>query len=407
ERARAAVPTADLTLDDIPFLLETFDNALSALSGEPGSEVGDIHVLGRALTPSVDCGLLIVNRAGRILALNQQGSELLGIEASVQGQDYDRALANRPELVSLIAAHLGSADDESQEELELELPDGPLTLGIAAHELRRPGRDPQGLLFLFADRTQVRHREEQDRLSRSLAQMGELTAGIAHEMRNSLTSLRGFLSLAERRASGDELREELGEMRREADHLQRILDDFLSFARPGSVRMSEVRLETVVERAAADPHLGAVGVVLESPHRDDEGPRIWGDEQLLERAVRNLLHNAVDAQAEAGRTSERPRVEIAYDEGGVILRVSDRGPGVAAEMEDKIFVPFSTHKPTGVGLGLALARRIVELHGGSLELTNREGGGATATLSFPRSSRVDVGSSKAPSAAPTATYRKD
>ena len=391
ERARAAVPGSDdAAVDDIPFLLETFDNALSALGGQPEAEFGDIHVLGRALTPSVDCGLLLVSTQGRVLALNSLGSELLGVEGTAQGLDYDSALSTRPEIVGLVAATLAGGEPGAATELEVRLDDRTVTLGIAVHELRRQGREPQGFLFLFADRTAMRHREEQERLSHNLAQMGELTAGIAHEMRNSLTSLRGFLSLAEKRASGAQLQEELEEMRHEADQLKRILEDFLSFARPGSVRMSQVRLESVVRRAASD--LSVEGKMkLVSRKLNDDGPRIWGDEQLLERAIRNLLQNALDAQDEAGVEDSPVEVYIAYLDDGARLTVEDRGTGVDPDMRDRLFVPFSTHKPTGVGLGLALTRQIVELHGATLDLEDRDGAGARALIRFPGSSLVRDG----------------
>jgi signal transduction histidine kinase len=392
ERARAAVPTAAVELDDIPFLLETFDEALGALTSQPagGDAPDDMHLLGRALTPAVDCGLLLVDPEGRVLALNQLGAQLLALPGpATPGDDYTETFKAVPELLALVARVLTGGLTPAPSELTLERDGESRTLGLAVHELRREGREPQGLLFLFADRTELRRREERERLSRSLAQMGELTAGIAHELRNSLTSLRGYLTLAQKRAGHDEtLSGDLAEMRHEADHVQRILDDFLSFARPGSVRLERLQLEAIVDRAAADASLAGKQVRLSSNAEAHDPPQIWGDPLLLERALRNLLQNAAEAEQEAGHQAEAIEVAIEYESTGVVLQVDDRGPGVDPSMSGKLFVPFSTNKAQGVGLGLALARRILELHHASLELSDRAEGGARARIRFPATSLV-------------------
>ena len=110
---------------------------------------------------------------------------------------------------------------------------------------------------------------------------------------------------------------------------------------------------------------------------------MWGDEQLLERALRNLLQNAADAEEEAGRASRSLIVRIDLAESAPTIIVDDQGTGLHPEIEQRLFVPFSSHKRQGIGLGLALARRILDLHGATLELENRDGGGARAIIRFP------------------------
>ena len=115
---------------------------------------------------------------------------------------------------------------------------------------------------------------------------------------------------------------------------------------------------------------------------------MWGDEQLLERALRNLLQNAADAEEEAGRASNSLSVRIDLNESAATVIVDDRGTGLHPEIKERLFVPFSSHKKQGIGLGLALARRILDLHGATLELENRDAGGARAIVRFPASSLV-------------------
>ncbi|MEO8093845.1 MAG: ATP-binding protein, partial [Pseudolysinimonas sp.] len=228
--------------------------------------------------------------------------------------------------------------------------------------------------------TDVRRRDEENRLAESLARIGELAAGVAHELRNSLATIRGYLTLIERRPEEETITDYLGEMRHEADHLQRVLEDFLAFARPGSTRLEEVDLQAVVRRAVTDPALGgaAIALRLEVPG----GALLQGDPQLLERAVRNLLHNAV--QAEAFSPSEsRVEARVRRTAEGLELEIADRGPGVPLTVREHLFNPFVSGRPGGVGLGLALAHRIVDLHGGRIRLDERIGGGTTARVIFP------------------------
>jgi signal transduction histidine kinase len=193
----------------------------------------------------------------------------------------------------------------------------------------------------------------------------------------------------------------LEEMRREADHLQRVLEDFLAFARPGSARVEEIALSVVAERAAADPALGDARVTVSTA----AAPVLRADPQLLERAVRNLLRNAVEAQRGAGagdRAADHGAVEVSVAplaDGGCELVVADRGSGVPEEIEERLFHPFVTGRAGGVGLGLALAHRIVSLHGGGLRLEPRPGGGTRAVMSFP-ADRIVTEGNKPPGGAP-------
>jgi signal transduction histidine kinase len=411
ERARAAVPADEpIEADEIPFLLDTFDRALAALSRDHESQDDDINLLGRTLTPSLDCGLLLLSPQGRVLALNAMGRSLLGVEEPIAGQTYDELLGGCPEVEAVLARALAGQKVDPRTEVTVPGPgaaggaDGagvaapgrpqPRSLGLTVHELRRESLEVRGYLVLFADTTDVQRRAEQRRLSESLAHMGELTAGIAHEMRNSLTSLRGYLTRAEKQTAESPLRHDLDEIRHEADHLKRILDDFLSFAQPGSVRMAEVSLERVVRRAASDLEMAGKSVVIQSSELDSKRAirRVWGDEQLLERALRNLLQNAADAEEEAGRASRSLVVRIDLAETAPTIVVEDQGTGLHPEIEERLFVPFSSHKRQGIGLGLALARRILDLHGATLELENRDEGGARARIRFPVSSVVGASS---------------
>jgi signal transduction histidine kinase len=399
-RARQMGAEQEAGEGEIEFLVSTFERAMTSLAGrssdlEARRAEDDIAALERTLSSSFQSGLLLLDRAGAVLSLNPVAAGLLGIEPPASGTPLAEALAEQPELRDLLAPAVAEQTAPRREELTIRAGGETRSLGLTVHPLRRDDGGVRGWLVLFADLTEVQRRAGESRLAESLARLGEMAGGVAHELRNSLATLRGYLTLIERRPDEESIADYLAEIRREADHLERVLQDFLAFARPGTARLQEVDLAELARRAAADPSLAGMEVRV---HPSVQA-RLRGDAQLLERALRNLLHNAVQAQSEAGR--EGP-IEVGIDpvDGGVELAVEDRGPGLSEEVRERLFHPFATGRRGGVGLGLALAHRIMTLHGGRIRLEDRPGGGTRALLFFPRDTIVTEGS---PSAVPQAS----
>jgi signal transduction histidine kinase len=372
--------------DEVALLRRTLERAfanLSAAAAEPAEGGGedDIAALRRTLATSLESGVLLLDRAGAVVALNPVGAELLGVAPPAAGtvRPLGETFSGFPELAALLADAVAGSHGVRRHELAVDAPAGRRTLGITVHLLRRDDGGVRGHLVLFADLTESQRQAREEQLAESLAGLGELAAGVAHELRNSLATLRGYLTLIERSPDEESIADYLGEIRRETDHLQRVLEDFLAFARPETARPEPVDLAALARRAAADPALGEIELRI----RDDSDgrARLDGDPQLLERAIRNLLHNAVEAEREAGRSGP---VEITLGAGreGAELTVEDRGPGVPPAVRERLFHPFATGRAGGVGLGLALAHRIVTLHGGSLRLEDRDGGGTRAVVAF-------------------------
>jgi signal transduction histidine kinase len=383
--------------DEVEFLLGAFEQALASLAGRDARRAeDDIAALERTLAPSLQSALLLLDREGCVLALNAVGADLLGIAPPAPGTQLAEVLAGQPELRELLAGAVASGSAPSRAECEVRSGRGEvLTVGLTVHPLRRDDGGTRGYLILFADLTEVRKRAEESRIAESLARLGEMAGGVAHELRNSLATLSGYLTLIERRPDEESIADYLAEIRHEAGHLERVLDDFLSFARPGTVRRGELSLDRLLRRAAADPSLAGIEVRVEG----DPAGEIWlrGDPQLLERAVRNLLHNAAEAEREAGRSGP-VHAAVALQDDGAVVAIEDRGPGMPPEIRERLFHPFATGRRGGVGLGLALAHRIVVLHGGRIRLDDRPGGGTRAELFFPRDTIVTVGNKQEPAA---------
>ncbi|MCG8458721.1 MAG: ATP-binding protein, partial [Holophagales bacterium] len=395
--------------DDIELLVQTFEKALEALSTPSRPKVeaaGDeMRALESALAESLESGVVLCDREGAMLALNSVAANILEVEEPEPGIPAAEVLDGHPELLELVRRAVAEQVPIRREECRIRTSRGQRTLGLTAHPLRRDTGEVRGHLLLFADLTEVQRRLEEERLSENLEQLGELSAGVAHEMRNGLATLGGYLTLIDRARGGDAVQGYLAEIRSETQHLHRVLEDFLAFARPGSARLETVSLGGIVHRVAQDPAFADVEVRVEIDLPAGATGETRGDRALLSRALTNLLHNAAAAQRENGcaepievrfTSSAEPLAEMGDSrsaddptEGSGVeatyLRVSilDRGSGLPPHLRERLGEPFVTGRTDGVGLGLALARRILLLHRGSLNLRDREGGGAVAEVSLP------------------------
>jgi signal transduction histidine kinase len=360
--------------DEAAFLLATVERALGPL--QDARE--ELAVLERTLAPSLESGLLLLDRDGRVLALNPAGALLLGPSPPPR-TPLQELLAGQPALLGLLESAVAGDQGVQRQECALTVNGAERRVGLTVTPLRRAGGALLGFLVLFADLTGDERQDRGARLAESLAQLGELSAGVAHELRNGLATLSGYLTLLDREPQSAAAGECLAELRLETQHLQRVVADFLSFARPETARLEPLELAQLVRQAVADPALqpGSVALtVAETP------PAVLaGDAQLLMRALRNLLRNAVEAQARAGAT-QPVQVDARWEEGRFEITVADRGPGLGPEVRRRLFQPFASGRPGGVGLGLALAHRIVALHGGRLTLEDRRDGGTVARVSF-------------------------
>ena len=222
----------------------------------------------------------------------------------------------------------------------------------------------------------ILHRERLERRlveERRLASLGQMSAVLAHEIRNPLASLKGNAQmLARGLPEGDRGRARADRVVAEAVRLEALTTDLLEFARTGAIRKEPVAPAALLHDAAAG-----------MPVDIDAGgaPSIWSlDRDRVRQVLVNLLENAVWAAGEGGRVQAR----VAQEAGHLVYTVRDHGPGFPEEDLPRIFEPFFTGRTDGTGLGLAVARRIVDLHAGSITARNHPGGGAEMRVALPR-----------------------
>jgi signal transduction histidine kinase len=251
-------------------------------------------------------------------------------------------------------------------------------VGLTTVPLVGEGEAFLGAIALFADLTHVRSLEARVREMQTLADLGEISAGIAHEFRNSLSTILGYLKLARREPLPEDAGKRVRNAEEEAAELSRAVEGLLSFARPMHGEFQPADLAELVRETAERLERNTGGIRFDL---DLEPVQIAADRALLARAIENLLRNSIEAIGQkpepTGTISVRTRANPSPT-----LQIEDDGVGLAAEDAPRLMLPFQSDRASGLGLGLPLARKIALLHGGTLRLSGDPGRGATATIDF-------------------------
>ena len=341
--------------------------------------------LSSEIVASLTSGLLVVDREGIVRTLNPAGQTMLGLGGSAWQGPYRTVLKEAGPLADVLEECLTTSKPVVRRAV-------PLTGGAASHlgltvSPIREGSSgaAHGVICLFSDLTEVMELEEQLRLKDSLARLGEMTAGIAHEFRNGLATIHGYGRLIDPQRLPEDYRPYVQGIREETEALKQVVTNFLSFARPTELVLTPVEMSVLAERAAeeirADARARGGDVIVRG-----EFGRVEGDEVLLRQALSNLCRNAFEA-CDLARIVPRIVVEGHRDRvhGVQRISVSDNGPGVPDSAVDRVFRPFFTTKAQGTGLGLALVQKIVVTHNGKVTVTTDEGGGARFVVTLPAS----------------------
>lgn len=325
--------------------------------------------LNSEIVASLTSGLLLVDQNGRVRMLNPAGRRLLGLpDANWEGPLRD-VLAGAVPLADAVVECLSTGTPIVRRTLTLGEGAAAPHLGVTVSPIGdQGGSHSHGAICLFTDLSKIVDLEEQLRLKDSLARVGELTAGIAHEFRNGLATIHGYARLLDLERLPTDFRPYVSGIREETEALSQVVTNFLNFARPTELTMSAVAMADVIERAVDDvrAEVGARGgeIIVRGEFAD-----VMGDEVLLRQAFSNLCRNALEACLDAD-VVPRIVVDSLVDRRASVIRisVSDNGPGVPAELADRVFRPFFTTKARGTGLGLALVLKIIVTHNGRVGL---------------------------------------
>jgi signal transduction histidine kinase len=349
----------------------------------------DSERLNGEIVSSLASGLLVVGLRGEVRTLNPAGRRILRRPVIEPGIGFRELLADATPVAETIDECLATARPILRRSIPLRQKDGrDLHLGVTVSPLCNAEGALQGAICLFTDLTTVIGLEERLRLKDSLARLGELTAGLAHEFRNGLATIHGYARLMDPSQVSTPYAAYVQGIRDETDALGRVVGNFLNFARPVQLTLVPVEVGGLVRRVVDEIRTEMEGLGGRATVEGEFGS-VDGDDVLLHQAFVNLLRNAIDACAEV---PVPPRISVAgqvdRSQNTLHIIVADNGPGVGPALREKVFQPFFTTKGHGTGLGLALVQKIVVTHNGRVTLSTSEDGGAAFHVQLPLS-RLD------------------
>jgi PAS domain S-box-containing protein len=350
----------------------------------------------RQIVRSMRNGVIAFKRDGTLTLMNDEAYRMFGVSRSDAdvGRAYGEVLRERPAVIRVLAGAFELSHLPNR--AELRLPDLNRVVGYTLSQVKDERGDTIGAVMFFKDLTRVEQLEERERLRDRLAALGEMAAGIAHELKNPLAGIEVMAGLLRRQvADSTQAQALLADIMSEAKLANAIVVEMLEFVRPIRLQVEQTDLAQVVHQsitlAESKVKRGNVRVHVDLA----EGlPLIDGDLNQLSQVFSNLLTNAFEAMDGKGQVTIRATpsaIEVDPAMVGleatatpvIVVDVIDDGPGVPAEATDKIFDPFFTTKPQGSGLGLAIVRKIVDAHDGRIDVNSASGRGTCFRVTLP------------------------
>ena len=401
--------------DEAEFVLETFQSVvgqlqeqrkeLEQLSTQASKRADSAERFSERIVASVPSGLIAFDGSGRSMVINGPGRALLQPGSSELGQPAATLLQHIPQLAEMVEECLQSGKIYRREEIEMvtaEMVPRRIGATVAPIDLA-PDDGERGALCLLTDITEVTQLREQVALKKNLESLGEMSAGLAHEFKNAIATLHGYVQLLQSLKLDAKASGAAASLLNEVRSLSDMVTSFLNFARPQPLQLDEVPVSALISDCADElgPLFGERKIELLITGTADSTAANGGttqntdslvlhaDERMLRQALLNLIRNAAEAiPSDKSERCVEVTVASERDQSGndwAVVEIKDTGEGIPASDLQRIFIPFFTTKAAGHGVGLALAHRVITQHGGTLRASNARDGGAVFTLRLPSS----------------------
>ena len=350
---------------------------------EKQSDLNELRALNENIVESINSGLITTNLEGRITFVNPGACDIMGFQRhDIVGRMAIEVFGLERPFLSKIRHVL-----EDERRFRFEKPfrkadGGERFLGIAVSILRDRKHTTLGFIFIFQDLTEITALERQVRLKERMAALGEMAAGMAHELRNPLGSISGSVQVlrSELRPTGEQL-ELMDIILRESERLDQAIRDFLLFAKPGRFSPEPADLVSLIEQSTKLLRNSREFRPSHEIRISSTSPEIWCDVDVnrMKQVFWNLATNALRAMTRGGTLS----IDVAQRAEGVELAFADQGIGMTEEEMERYFQPFRGSFIEGTGLGAAIVYRIVEEHAGTVCLRSRPGEGTEVLIKLP------------------------
>jgi two-component system sensor histidine kinase HydH len=344
------------------------------------SSLSRVRAFSDNLVENMPMGLVALDADGRIVAFNQTAESVLQkVAGDVIGRNADEIL---PETCRAFIASLKRDKRIMAGELDCPFADGrTVPLEVIVTVLKEEGK-AAGIVLLFRDITEVRRLKKEIVRNQHLASLGSLAAGVAHEIRNPLSSIKGFATyFRDRYRDNPEDEKTAGIMIQEVDRLNRVISQLLDYARPMTMQRQEVSIQDIIRHALRmiEAQAREKGITLQAD-LPTEIPAAGIDADRMKQVFLNLYLNALGAMETGGMLSV---ALTGMTDGRMRIEVRDTGVGIAPQDLGCIFDPYFTTKPSGAGLGLAIVQKIIDAHGGEIQVASTPGQGTTITILLP------------------------
>jgi two-component system sensor histidine kinase HydH len=333
------------------------------------------------LVENMPMGLAAISVQGDIVSFNQTAESILGHAAGdVLGKKAEDVL---PQPCLALIHSLGTGKIFLEKEMDCPVKDGKIIpLEVIVTTLEEEGGKFLGYVILFRDITEIQHLKKEMAKSQRLAALGNLAAGIAHEIRNPLSSIKGFATFFKERYGGNpEDVKTAAIMIQEVDRLNRVISQLLEFARPMDLHKERTSLQGIIHHTLKmiEDQSRLKGIMIQadlSPHVGDA----LIDSDKLTQVFLNVYLNALEAMEKGGTLSVNLSLR---NDRTIRIDISDTGRGIDRDEAARIFDPYFTTRPTGTGLGLAIVHKIIEAHGGEIRVDSVRGEGTTFSIFLP------------------------
>ncbi len=388
--------------NNVSFVVDTFHSLMSQLKEKEKElqELKDraeerarvVESYNESVLKNIQSGVMTFGRDGNVITANDAAEKILELGPGEITGDFREVFGQGAWLTGLIEGTLSSGRPARRGEGELKLKGGGVKwLGAGASALFRGG-SLEGVILVFTDITEVKELRERMEMKERIAVLGEMSAGIAHELRNPMGVISGYSEYLVKRLKGDAALNEAAEsIRAEIRTMDEIIREFMNFSQPTELNITEVDINGTIEEAIkALPSISEK--VFFSYTKNEALPLIEGDSVLLRQAFLNIIKNALEAMPDGGALTVKTELAETGRSGSesglppgryIKAQVSDTGEGIEEKAMKKIFMPFFTTKAKGTGLGLALVQKILVYHGGRVSVKSSKGKGTVFTVFMP------------------------
>ncbi|MBM3307370.1 MAG: PAS domain-containing protein [Candidatus Eisenbacteria bacterium] len=350
------------------------------------------------LVENMPSGLVSVGPDGRVVTVNSRARSMLSITDGARDRSVDEVLSiEPPEDREAVGAVIAGKAGPLKTETRVTVGGVSVPIELSASPLAGEDGRHAGAALLFQDLRELEALREEVERERHLASLGRLAAGVAHEVRNPLSSLKGFAQLFRSRfAPGSEEERHADIMIEEVERLDRVVEELLDFAKPSRPDRRPADANEIVRESVAlvleDAAFRKVSVQMKLA---DGLPAVLVDRRQIRQALLNLLLNGIDAAGEGGTVVVETALQAGSGAAHVAVGVRDNGPGLEQDEIARIFEPFYTTKPSGTGLGLTIVSRILEQNGARVSVTSAKGRGSTFSVRVPVAGRADAAEGRA------------